>query len=132
MSHDHYLALAGKIARVAETLRDEPVVPGLQELALRMDYPKYSVCCILQSLKRCACVAASVLDSWVCECGSISIGVPKVRFSPALAEDMALYPVSACRRLSGKLGETGYVHPHHGEFTLVEDTNQLFHLSKEG
>jgi len=24
------------------------------------------------------------------------------------------------------------VHPHHGEFTLIEDTKQPIHLSKEG
>jgi hypothetical protein len=64
--------------------------------------------------------------------GSISVGVPKVRFSPAFAEDIASHLVDACRRLSEKLGETGYVHPHHGEFMTVENTNQPVYLSKEG
>ncbi len=79
-----------------------------------------------------AFLAAPVFDSRERVCGSIAIGVPKVRFSPALAEEVALFLIDSCRRLSEKLGETGYVHPHHGEFTLVEDTNQPIHLSKEG
>jgi len=79
-----------------------------------------------------AFLAAPVFDSRVRVCGSISVGVPKVRFSPALAEDIALYLVDACRRLSEKLGATGYVHPHHGEFTLIEDSKQPVYLSKEG
>ncbi len=79
-----------------------------------------------------AFLAAPVFDSREHVCGSISVGVPKVRFSPALAEDVTLYVQDSCRRLSERLGEMGYVHPHHGEFTLVEDTNQPFHLSKEG
>ncbi len=79
-----------------------------------------------------AFLAAPVFDSRVRVCGSISVGVPKVRFSPAFAEDIALYLVDACRRLSEKLSLTGYVHPHHGEFTLIEDTNQPIYLSKEG
>jgi IclR family transcriptional regulator, KDG regulon repressor len=79
-----------------------------------------------------AFLAAPVFDSRERVCGSISVGVPKVRLSPALAGDIASYLPDACRRLSEKLGETGYVHPHHGEFTLVEDTNQPIHLSKEG
>ena len=79
-----------------------------------------------------AFLAAPVFDSRVRVCGSISVGLPKVRFSPAFAEDIALYLVEACRRLSEKLGATGCVHPHHGEFTLIEDTNQPIYLSKEG
>jgi DNA-binding IclR family transcriptional regulator len=79
-----------------------------------------------------AFLAGPVFDSGFRVCGSISVRVPKVRFSPAFAEGIALYLVDACRRLSEKLGETGYVHPHHGEFTLVEDTNQPIYLSKEG
>jgi IclR family transcriptional regulator, KDG regulon repressor len=79
-----------------------------------------------------AFLAAPVFDSRCRVCGSISVGVPKVRFSPAFAEDIALYLVDACRRLSEKLGETGYVHPHHGEFTTIEKTNQPVYLSKEG
>jgi len=79
-----------------------------------------------------AFLAAPVFDSRERVCGSIAVGMPKVRFSPALAEDVTLYIQDSCRRLSEKLGETGYVHPHHGEFTLIEDTKQPIHLSKEG
>ena len=75
-----------------------------------------------------AFLAAPVFDSRVRVCGSISVGLPKVRFSPAFAEDIALYLVDACRRLSDKLGATGYVHPHHGEYTLIEDTKQPIYL----
>jgi IclR family transcriptional regulator, KDG regulon repressor len=78
-----------------------------------------------------AYLAAPVFDARACVCGSISVGVPKVRFSPALAVDIALYLVEACRRLSEKLGTAGYFHPHHGELTLFEDTNQPIYLSKE-
>jgi DNA-binding IclR family transcriptional regulator len=79
-----------------------------------------------------AFLAAPVFDSRFRVCGSISVGVPKVRFSPAFAEDITSYLVNACHRLSEKLDETGYVHPHHGEFTLIEDTRQPVYLSKEG
>ena len=129
-----------------ETLRDEPGGLSLQDLALRTGYVKSSIHRILRSLKRhgyieqdgsgestvLACsssvgapsLAAPVFDSRVRVWGSISVGVPKVRFSPAFAEDIALYLVDACRRLSEKLGAAGHIHPHHGEYTLIEDTNQ--------
>ena len=79
-----------------------------------------------------AFLAAPVFDSRVRVCGGISVGVPKVRFSPALSQDLASCLVDTCHRLSERLGETGYVHPHHGEFTTVENTNQPVYLSKEG
>jgi len=79
-----------------------------------------------------AFLAAPVFDSRERVCGSISVGVPKVRFSPALAEGVTLYLMDVCRRLSEKLSAAGYVHPHHGEFTLIEDTNQPIYLHKEG
>ena len=50
--YDHYIALVGKIVRVAGVLRDEPDGLSLQDLALRTGYVKSSVHRILQSLKR--------------------------------------------------------------------------------
>ena len=85
-----------------------------------------------ETITGAAFLAAPVFDSRLRVCGSISVGVPKVRFTPAFAEDIASHLMDACHRLSEKLGETGYVHPHHGEFTTVENTNQPIYLSKEG
>jgi DNA-binding IclR family transcriptional regulator len=127
---------------VAVTLWDETGGLSLQDLAARKGIIESTVRRILQSLKRhgyaeqdasgAAFLAAPVFDSRERVCGSISVGVPEVRFWPAFAEGIALYLVDACRRLSEKLGATGYVHPHHGEFTMIEDTNQPIYLSKEG
>ncbi|NWG13675.1 MAG: IclR family transcriptional regulator [Acidobacteria bacterium] len=57
-----------------------------------------------------AFLAAPLFDSRMRVCGSISVGVPKARFSPTLAKDIAVYLVDACRRFSEKLSATGYVH----------------------
>ncbi len=85
-----------------------------------------------ETIAGAAFLAAPVFDSQLRVCGSISVGVPKVRFSPAFADDIASHLVDACHRFSERLGETGYVHPHHGEFTMIEDTRQPVYLSKEG
>lgn len=132
VSHNHYFALVGKISGVAETTRDEPGGPSLQDLALKTGYIENCAPGIQHCLKRRAFAAPSVLDSRVRVRLSIPVGAPKAHFSYAFAEDTASYLVDACRRLSEKLDETGFVHPHHGEFTLIEDTNQPFHLSEEG
>jgi DNA-binding IclR family transcriptional regulator len=85
-----------------------------------------------ETITGAAFLAAPVFDSHFRVSGSISVGVPKVRFTPAFAEDIASHLMDACHRLSEKLGETGYVHPHHGEFTLIEYSKQPVYLSKEG
>ncbi len=132
VSHNQYLALVGRVLGAAETARDEPGGLSLQDLALKTGYVENCAPGIQQCLKRRAFAAPSVLDSRVRVRLSIPVGAPKARFPYPFAEDTASYLVDACRRLSEKLDETGFVHPHHGEFTLIEDTNQPFHLSKEG
>ncbi len=77
-----------------------------------------------------AFLAGPVFDSRVQVCGSISVGVPKVRFTRSFADDIAEYLKDACRRLSENLSTAGYVHSHHGEFALVKQTHQL--SQKEG
>jgi len=83
----HYIALVGKVVRIAGTLRDEPEGLSLHDLAMRTGYVKSSVHRILQSLGRHGYIDKDA---------------------------------------------TGYVHPYHGEFTLIEDTNQRIFLTKEG
>ncbi len=105
ISRSHYIELVGKVLRVAESLREETVSGA-------------------------AFLASPLFDSRIRVCGSISVGVPKVRFTPRRADEVAEYLKDACRRLSEKLSTTGYVHSHHGEFTLVKQTQQL--SQKEG
>jgi len=59
-----------------------------------------------------AFLAAPVFDREGSICGSISVGVPKVRFPADVAADIAGHLKDACRRLSQDLVATGYVHAH--------------------
>jgi DNA-binding IclR family transcriptional regulator len=55
-------------------------------------------------------LAAALFDARDRVCGSISVGVPKVRCSPRLSRQIAAHLKEACRRMSEKLKATGYVH----------------------
>lgn len=55
-------------------------------------------------------LAAPVFDAERAVCGSISIGLPKPRFTTALGRRMAAQLTTACTRLSETLGAAGYVH----------------------
>ncbi len=55
-------------------------------------------------------VAAPVFDSRKQVCGSISVGVPKARFTPGLSDAIADHLIDACRRLSEMLRAAGYAH----------------------
>ncbi|MBI4903020.1 MAG: IclR family transcriptional regulator [Acidobacteria bacterium] len=61
-------------------------------------------------------LGAPVFDSRRMACASISIGVPKARYSAELGREMAGALMEACGRLSQSLGRTGYTH----ESQLVE------------
>ncbi len=63
-----------------------------------------------ETVRGAAFLAAPLFDSRMQVCGSISVGVPKVRFSAALSKKIALHLIDACRRFSEKLSATGYVH----------------------
>lgn len=58
-------------------------------------------------------LAAPVFDSGRAVCGSISVGVPKPRYSAALGRRIAVRLKDTCRRLSEALEATGYVHEGH-------------------
>lgn len=58
-------------------------------------------------------LAAPVFDSQHAVCGSISVGVPKPRYSAALGRKIAVRLKDTCRRLSQALETTGYVHEGH-------------------
>ena len=152
--YDHYIALVGKIVRVAEVLRDEPDGLSLQDLALRTGYVKSSVHRILQSLKRHGYIEQDGsggkyrLGMQFLSRGGFPGGPrfrlasPRVRkhlgwiaegaFLPHLRGKHSLISCRCLSPASEKLDATGCVHPHHGEFTLIEDTNQPIYLSKEG
>jgi DNA-binding IclR family transcriptional regulator len=58
-------------------------------------------------------LAAPVFDSQHVPCGSISVGVPKPRYSAVLGRRIAVRLKDTCRRLSQALETTGYVHEGH-------------------
>ncbi len=55
-------------------------------------------------------LAGPVFDSRVTICGSISIGIPKARFSVRLKDQMANGLKSVCSRLTAQLESLGYIH----------------------
>jgi DNA-binding IclR family transcriptional regulator len=63
-------------------------------------------------------LAAPVFDAERAVCGSISIGVPKPRYSPALGRRLARALPISCRRLSDVLATSAYIH----------EDRQLHHL----
>ena len=57
-----------------------------------------------------AFVAAPIFDAGGTVCGSLSLGVPKARFSVELSRRIAEHIKAACRRLSEELRALGYRH----------------------
>jgi DNA-binding IclR family transcriptional regulator len=55
-------------------------------------------------------LAAPVFDAERAVCGSISIGVPKPRYAPALGRRIARALSTSCRRLSDVLATSAYIH----------------------
>jgi len=55
-------------------------------------------------------LAAPLFDSRERVCGSLSVGLPKVRFSSQLSREMAVHLKIVCHRLSDRLRAVGYVH----------------------
>jgi IclR family acetate operon transcriptional repressor len=55
-------------------------------------------------------LACPVFDASKAVCGSISVGVPKPRYSAELGKKIADYLKDACRRLSEALEAAGYTH----------------------
>jgi DNA-binding IclR family transcriptional regulator len=57
-------------------------------------------------------IAAPVFDAEQAVCGSISVGIPKPRYAPALGRRIAAQLTATCQRLSDTLRAAGYVHEH--------------------
>ena len=55
-------------------------------------------------------LAAPVFDARGRVCGSISVGMPKVRYLPPLSIKLIEHIKEACRDMSGRLKAAGYVH----------------------
>lgn len=55
-------------------------------------------------------LAAPIFDARQCVCGSLSVGVPKARYSAKLGKKIATHLKDACGRLSAALVAAGYVH----------------------
>jgi DNA-binding IclR family transcriptional regulator len=55
-------------------------------------------------------LACPVFDAHQAVCGSISVGIPKARYSAELGKRITEHLKGACRRLSAKLEAMGYVH----------------------
>ena len=136
------MALVGKIVRVAEALRDEPDGLSLQAVVLRKGYikravhlgPAESQKTRLRRARRdrggypggphLLLVGACVRRHLGRSAGSAFLARPLGRRS--LVHLRCLLPTFREARA------TGYIHSHHGEFTLIQDTNQRIYFSKEG
>jgi DNA-binding IclR family transcriptional regulator len=59
-------------------------------------------------------LAAPLFDSRGNVCGSISVGLPKARCSAQISKRIASHLVDCCRRCSGELKATSYVHADSG------------------
>jgi len=55
-------------------------------------------------------LAAPIFDSRQSVCGSISVGIPKPRYSAKLGKEIANQLKESCRRLSASLEAAGYIH----------------------
>jgi DNA-binding IclR family transcriptional regulator len=55
-------------------------------------------------------LGAPVFDARRAVCGSLSIGIPKARYSGALGREIAAGLIDACQRTSAALAQIGYVH----------------------
>jgi IclR family transcriptional regulator, KDG regulon repressor len=55
-------------------------------------------------------LACPVFDAGGAVCGSVSVGIPKPRYSAELGKKIAEHLKDACRRLSGTLEAGGYIH----------------------
>ncbi|MPZ19475.1 MAG: helix-turn-helix domain-containing protein [Luteitalea sp.] len=55
-------------------------------------------------------LAGPIFDAERAVCGCISVGIPKVRYSRALGQQVAKVLKDSCRRLSDMLGAAAYVH----------------------
>jgi DNA-binding IclR family transcriptional regulator len=55
-------------------------------------------------------LAAPVFESRGVVCGSLSMGIPKPRYTGGLGKQMAKELMAACRELSTTLEVAGYIH----------------------
>jgi DNA-binding IclR family transcriptional regulator len=55
-------------------------------------------------------LACPVFDAHKAVCGSVSVGVPKPRYSAELGKKIAEHLKDACQRLSASLEAVGYIH----------------------
>lgn len=55
-------------------------------------------------------IAGAIFDAEHAVCGSISVGIPKARYTPALGRTIAAKVQDSCARLSASLVQVGYLH----------------------
>ena len=55
-------------------------------------------------------IAGAIFDAEHAVCGSISVGIPKARYTPAVGRTIAARVSESCTRLSASLVEVGYLH----------------------
>jgi DNA-binding IclR family transcriptional regulator len=67
--------------------------------------------------------ACPVFDAYKAVCGSVSVGVPKPRYSAELGKKIAEHLKDACRRLSETLEAVGYIHQWKTSEVIHPSTN---------
>jgi IclR family transcriptional regulator, KDG regulon repressor len=55
-------------------------------------------------------IAGALFDADHAVCGSLSVGIPKARYTPALGRTISARVKDACARLSASLAQVGYLH----------------------
>ena len=55
-------------------------------------------------------IAGAIFDAEHAVCGSISVGLPKARYTPAVGRRIASHVKDSCARLSASLVQVGYLH----------------------
>jgi len=55
-------------------------------------------------------IAGPIFDAERIVCGSISVGIPKARYTPALGRAITVRVKDSCARLSASLAQVGYLH----------------------
>jgi IclR family acetate operon transcriptional repressor len=70
-------------------------------------------------------LAAPIFDSRQSVCGSISVGIPKPRFSELLSKKIANHLKDTCERLTSSLAVVGYVHENRHHLMSTSSKNLL-------
>jgi len=74
-------------------------------------------------------LAAPIFDATLSVCGSITVGIPKARFSDRVRKVVADHLMDACRRLSETLQSLGYESPRWSPVTHVRQLHSRLRIA---